>query len=58
VNHSLLKPAQTNATPQPSQALRELVAALPIVILATAAVAAFKASAAPTHAASLQPASR
>jgi hypothetical protein len=60
VNHSLLnsKPGQTNAAPQSSPALRELVAAIPVVMLATAVVAAFKGSAAPTRAASLQPASR
>ena len=54
VNHSSL-----NSKPTPTDAaLREFVAAMPIVMLLTAIKAAFKASAAPARAASLQHASR
>ena len=54
MNHSSL-----NSKPTPTDAaLREFVAAMPIVMLVTAIKAAFKASAVPARAASLQHASR
>ena len=44
------KPAQTNEASPPRQTVREFVAAMPIVMLVTAVIAAFKASPTPARA--------